>query len=140
MKKKFCVAVIAANILFAFFNPLSAQTSFTKKIETVVTVSGKVTALSTGLALPGASIYIPDLEMGTTTDASGNYVLHNVPAGNYLLQADYVGYKNSVKKVLLNHNVEVDFALEISITEESEIVITGSSKATTIKRNPIPIV
>jgi iron complex outermembrane receptor protein len=36
--------------------------------------------------------------------------------------------------------MKVDFALEISITEESEIVITGSSKATTIKRNPIPIV
>jgi iron complex outermembrane receptor protein len=140
MKIKFCVAVIAANILFAFVNPSSAQTSYAKKIETVATLSGKVTALSTGLPLPGASIYIPDLEMGTTTDANGNYILHNIPAGNYLVQADYVGYKNNVKKVLLNQNVKVDFVLEISITEESEIVITGSSKATTIKRNPIPIV
>ncbi len=140
MKKKFCVAVIAANILVGFFNPLAAQTNYTKKIETVVTLSGKVTALSTGLPLSGASIYIPDLQMGTTADASGNFVLHNIPAGTYLVQADYVGYKNNVKKVVLNQNVKVDFALEISITEESEIVITGSSKATTIKRNPIPIV
>ena len=140
MKKKFFVAVLAANILLAFFNPLSAQTSFTKKIETVVTLSGNVTALGTGLPLSGASIYIPDLEMGTTADAGGHYVLHNIPAGNYLVQVDYVGYKNNVKKILLNQNMNVDFALEISITEESEIVITGSSKATTIKRNPIPIV
>jgi glyceraldehyde-3-phosphate dehydrogenase/erythrose-4-phosphate dehydrogenase len=56
MKKKFCIAVLTANFLLAFFNPLPAQTNYTKKIETVVTLSGKVTALGTGLPLQGSSI------------------------------------------------------------------------------------
>lgn len=127
-------------ILFALFNPLSAQTSFTKRIITKVTLSGKVTATNTGLPLEGASVYIPDLKKGTTSDASGNYILNNIPAGDYLVQAGFVGYKNIVKKISLNENTTSDFVLEISITEENEIVITGTSKATTIKRNPVPIV
>ena len=66
--------------------------------------------------------------------------MQNIPAGDYLVQAGFVGYKNIVKRISLNENTTADFVLEISITEESEIVITGTSKATTIKRNPIPIV
>jgi iron complex outermembrane receptor protein len=92
------------------------------------------------LPLQGATIYIPDLKVGTASDANGNYILRNIPAGTYLVQAGFVGYKNNVKTISLNENTKTDFAMEISVVEENEIVVTGSSKATTIKRNPIPIV
>ena len=139
MKKNYFLSAIPV-ILFAFFNPLLAQTSFKKSIITRFTLSGKVTAANTGLPLQGASIYIPDLKRGTISDANGNYILQNIPAGDYLVQAGFVGYQNMVKRISLNENTTADFALGISIIEENEIVITGSSKATTIKRNPIPIV
>ena len=126
--------------LCTFFSPAKAQTNYTKDIITRVTLSGKVTAANTGLPLQGASIYIPDLKAGAISDTNGNYILHNIPAGNYLVQAGFVGYQNLVKKISLNKNIISDFVLEIAITEESEIVITGTSKATTIKRNPIPII
>jgi len=140
MKKKYFVTIFSINIFFIFFNTVNAQTSFQRKIETTATLSGTVIAVNTGLPLQGASIYIPDLKMGTIADANGNYILHNIPAGNYLIQAGFVGYKNDIKKISLNQNATLDFSLEMSITEENEIVITGTSKATTIKRNPIPIV
>ena len=140
MKKKQFASFVVFFITFIFFNTLNAQTNFQRKIEMTVTLSGKVTTISTGLPLQGASVYIPDLKMGTITDKNGNYILHSIPAGNYLIQAGFVGYKNDVKKILLNQNTTLDFTLEISITEENEIVITGTSKATTIKRNPIPII
>ena len=139
MKKNYLLPVISV-IPFIFFNQAAAQTSFKKNIITKVTLSGKVTAANTGLPLQGASIYIPDLKKGTTSDANGNYILQNIPAGNYLVQAGFVGYQNMVKRISLNENTTADFALGISIIEENEIVITGSLKATTIKRNPIPIV
>ena len=139
MKKNYFLSAISV-ILFAFFNPSLAQTSFKKNIITKVTLSGKVTAVGTGLPLQGASIYIPDLKKGTTSDANGNYILQNIPAGNYLVQAGFVGYQNMVKRISINENTTADFALGISIIEENEIVITGSLNATTIKRNPVPIV
>lgn len=132
--------VFISVIIFIFFSTAKAQTSYSKDIITRVTLSGKVTAANTGLPLQGASIYIPDLKAGAIADSNGNYILHNIPAGNYLVQAGFVGYQNLVKKITLNKNIIADFNLEIAITEESEIVITGTSKATTIKRNPIPII
>ena len=105
-----------------------------------ITLSGKITAPKTTSPLQGASIFIPDLKMGTTTDENGNYVLRNVPAGTYLIQAGSVGYKNELKTITLSENTTADFELEISITEETEVVVTGTSKATSIRRNPIPII
>jgi iron complex outermembrane recepter protein len=139
MKKNYFIPAIIV-ILFAFFNPAIAQTNFKKNIFTKFTLSGKVTAVNTGLPLQGASIYIPDLKKGTISDANGNYILQNIPAGNYLIQAGFVGYQNMVKRISLNENTTADFALGISTIEENEIVITGSLNATTTKRNPIPIV
>jgi iron complex outermembrane recepter protein len=138
--KKNCLLPAISIILLIWFNPAIGQTNFKKIIITRVTLSGKVTAVNTGLPLQGASIYIPDLRKGTITDTSGNYILQNIPVGNYLVQAGFVGYQNMVKRISLNENATADFALGISIIEENEIVITGSLNATTVKRNPVPIV
>ena len=100
MKKNYSLFSIYA-ILFIFFNPASAQTSYTKDIITEVTLSGKVTAASTGLPLQGASIYIPDLKAGAISDINGNYVLHNIPSGNYLVQAA-VTLPESVTSVIIS--------------------------------------
>jgi iron complex outermembrane receptor protein len=140
MKKNHIISVLSVIMPFVFFNLTSAQTNFTKSIITRVTLSGKVSATSTGLPLQGASIYIPDLKIGTTSDANGNYILQNIPVGNYLVQAGFVGYQNNIKRISLNENITADFVLGISIIEENEVVVTGTLKATTIKRNPIPIV
>ena len=140
MKNNHIISIVSVMIPFIFFSSTSAQTNFTRNISTKVTLSGEVTAANTGLPLQGATIYVPDLKAGTTSDANGNYTLHNIPAGTYLVQAGFVGYKNNIKTISLNGNTAANFVMEISIVEENEIVVTGSSKATTIKRNPIPIV
>jgi iron complex outermembrane receptor protein len=139
MKKNYLLPAISI-ILLICFNPAIGQTNFKKIIITRVTLSGRVTAANTGLPLQGASIYIPDLRKGTITDTGGNYILQNIPVGNYLVQAGFVGYQNMVKRISINENTTADFALGISIIEENEIVITGSLNATTIKRNPVAIV
>jgi iron complex outermembrane receptor protein len=63
-----------------------------------------------------------------------------VPAGTYLIEAGYVGYKNTLKTVTITQNTSLDFVMDVSITEVDEVVVTGTSKATSIRRNPIPIV
>src|SRR6185503_20533500 len=114
MKNNHIISIVSVTIPFIFFSSTSAQTNFTRNISTKVTLSGEVTAANTGLPLQGATIYIPDLKAGTTSDANGNYTLHNIPAGTYLVQAGFVGYKNNIKTISLNGNTAANFVMEIS--------------------------
>lgn len=120
--------------------PAKAQNSVEKKLPVLVTLRGTVKDGKTGAPLPGASVYIPDLQKGAAADSSGHYLLENIPAGTYLVQAGFVGYKSSVKKVTLEKNTVLDFRLDISITEEADVIVTGVSQATTIKRDPVPVI
>src|ERR1700749_1160376 len=49
-------------------------------------VTGKITDKATGLPVVGATVSIPDLKIGTSTDANGNFTLKQLPRGRYLIQ------------------------------------------------------
>lgn len=91
-------------------------------------------------ALAGASVYISDLKKGSVADNNGHFELNNIPSGTYLVEVKFIGYKTILKNIYFNADKQVNFQMEIAVTEENEIVITGSSKATSIRRNPVPIV
>ena len=46
------------------------------------TIRGKVTD-GEGAPLPGANIYIPAAGIGAAADADGNYIILNIPVGDY---------------------------------------------------------
>lgn len=131
---------IFGSLISIVFLLITFQTSSQNITRSGITLSGKVTDSKTGAALVSASIYISDLKAGTTTDQNGNYTLRNLPAGTYLVEAGYVGYKNLLKTVSLTENTTLDFAMDVSITEVNEVVVTGTSRAMSIRRNPIPII
>jgi len=131
---KIFLFILTINMFFLFSLPASAQKSSSR-----YSLSGTITD-SSGAALAGASVYIPDLKKGSVSDANGNYKIENIPSGTYLAEIKFIGYKTILQNIYFNENKTENFSMNISVTEESEIVITGSSKATSIKRNPIPIV
>src|SRR6266567_4118678 len=103
-------------------------------------LSGKVTEKAKGSVLSGASVYIPDLKVGAVCDDNGYYQFNSLPSGTYLVEVHYVGFKTFTKSVTISGPVTQDFALSDQFVEESAVVITGQSKATQIKRSPVPIV
>lgn len=115
-------------------NQISAQKNAVR-----FSFSGKINTGS-GAPLAGASVYISDLKKGTIADGNGIYTINNIPSGAFLVEIRFIGYKTILESFYFNENLTANFSMEISVTEENEIVITGSSKATSIKRNPIPIV
>jgi iron complex outermembrane receptor protein len=131
-------------LLFATAMLLAAATHAAKKFTLTdpakSTLSGKVIDKKTGSPLEGASVYFPDLKKGTVTILNGNYVINNLPNGNYLVEVQFIGYKSALQNISIQGNLVQDFSLEPSVLEENEVVITGTSKATSIKRNPVPIV
>lgn len=103
------------------------------------TLSGVVTDKANGSTIPGATVSIPDLRMGTVTDANGKYTLNNLPKGVYLVQVSFVGYGTFNDRVDLAKTSVLNVQLQASSIEEAEVVVTGVSKATEIKRDPVPM-
>jgi iron complex outermembrane receptor protein len=136
--QKLLMKIFSIINLIALFSFLSLSSTAQKKAARF-SFSGIITDTA-GTPLPGASVHIPDLRKGNVADATGHFVINNIPAGNYLVEINYVGYKSIVKNMDFTNNVVENFSMQISIVEEDAIVITGSSRASSIIRNPVPIV
>lgn len=104
------------------------------------TVTGTVTDKADGTPIIGATVSVPDLRRGSITDVNGHYTLDNLPRGVYLVQVSYVGYATYTQRVDFSKTTTFDIQLQASSIETGEVVITGVSKATEIKRNPVPMV
>ncbi len=116
-------------IFFYSSNTLVAQNS----------LSGKITDEETKQAMPYASISIPDLHAYTTSDSLGNYHFEKLPKATYQVQISAVGYKTFSKVISVSDVSVINFELNQSTTELAEVVVTGSSKATEIKKSPLSI-
>ena len=103
-------------------------------------LSGKVLDSATGKGISAASVYIADLKLGAIADESGSYHFANLPTGTYLVEAHAIGHASQIKNITVTEKAVQDFYLGLQYTEESPVVITGISKATQIKRSPVPIV
>jgi len=128
-------------ILFSTYFIADAQTSVNLHFADFGgSLSGKVIDSATGKPLPGASVYISDLKLGVVADGSGNYLFANLPSGTYLVEAHSIGHSTQVKNITISVKATLDFSLGLQYTEQNAVVVTGQSKATQIKRSPVPIV
>ncbi len=137
--------LFSVSVLFAGLSEAAAQTVNQVQMgETEVpatgSLSGKVTEKGKDNGLPGASVYISDLKLGAVADSSGNYIFKVLPSGSYLVEVHSVGFKPFTRTVVINGTTTANFELTDEYVEESPVVVTGLSKATQIKRSPVPIV
>ncbi|MEP6713849.1 MAG: carboxypeptidase-like regulatory domain-containing protein, partial [Ferruginibacter sp.] len=127
-----------SKIKYILFISVCILGSFSLSAQKIL--SGKITSAKTGLPVYAASVSINDLKLTVITDTAGNYKFKNLPNGNFLVEAHSVGYKAATHNTNFTQSSIQDFKLAENIVEESEVVVTGLSKATQIKRSPIPIV
>jgi iron complex outermembrane receptor protein len=80
-------------------------------------LSGHVTDKETGEALPGATVFLPDLKTGTSTDKDGKYLLGNLPGSSIVVQVSFLGYKAEVVILDLSKIHDRDFLLSPSAIE-----------------------
>lgn len=90
-------------------------------------LSGVVHDAKTGEPIALASVAIPELKRGAVTDAQGNYVIVNVPAGRYSVRTSLLGYvpvlRQSVE-IVPDFNTRLDFSMESTVlTNVPEVVI-----------------
>jgi iron complex outermembrane receptor protein len=103
-------------------------------------LSGTVTDKADGKPIAGANVSIPDLRINTVTDVHGKFSMNQLPKGVYLVQVRFLGYAAFNQRVDFSKTPLLNVQLQTSSIETGEVVITGVSKATEIKRDPVPMV
>lgn len=67
---------------------------FSLNVHAQYTLTGTVTTSGSQAPVAGATVRFRGLERSATvSDAAGNFILAHIPAGNYVLQVTYLGYK-----------------------------------------------
>jgi len=134
-------------IICFFFYPLYSQEKHLIKDETFAAThalnasfSGKITDARTGEPLPGASIFIADLKLGTVADNAGRFQFTEVPMGHHLVEISHTGYSSIIEHIDIDKNAEKDFALQPAIVENQGVIITGVSNATSVRKTPVPVI
>lgn len=94
---------------------------------------------SGGEHIPFASVYIEGTTIGTTTDASGHYMLINLPEGKCVVMVTFLGYKPSKQEVVIvrNKTLEINFVLEQEVMMIDEVVITGTKTFKRSTQSPV---
>lgn len=126
-------------ILIAFILLITNHSIALNDASNKTSLTGKITDKKTGETLTGVSLYISDLKTGTTSGIDGTYKIDNLPKSKVLVQVSFIGYKLIAQNIDLSITTTQDFALEESVSELHEIVVTGLSKSAEKSRTPTPI-
>ncbi|MFD2513603.1 SusC/RagA family TonB-linked outer membrane protein [Pontibacter locisalis] len=99
-------------LLFHLYGVAYAQT----------TVTGRVTTAKEGIPLPGVSVVVKGMPVGTTTDAQGVYSL-KVPEQGNTLQFSFIGFIK--QEVPINNRAVIDIKLAENTKKLEEVVVIG---------------
>lgn len=91
------------------------------------TLSGYIKEIGSEEHLVGASIYIPELQVGTTTNDYGFYSL-TIPEGTYEIYLTYLGYSPVVKQIGLKSDTKLTFEMQVTTENLEEVVISAEEK------------
>ncbi|MEM9362652.1 MAG: TonB-dependent receptor [Bacteroidota bacterium] len=101
-----------------------------------ITLSGKVTA-NTNEAVPYASVYVENKNIGTTTDENGQYEL-KVPESTLRLVVQSQGYRTQKKEINAQNNQQIDFVLIKDLLGLDEVVVSATRNR--VEKRSAPVV
>ncbi len=88
-------------------------------------LAGTVVDKQTNSPLIGVNIYLKNTSFGAATDTDGQFIIMNIPPGNYDVVAEYVGYiSQEVQnvKIAANFTTVLHFQLSPTTLESSETI------------------
>ncbi|ELR69427.1 TonB-dependent receptor [Fulvivirga imtechensis AK7] len=91
------------------------------------TISGKVTSVEDGTALPGVNVILKGTTTGTVTDIEGNYTL-SVPSTGGTLVFSFIGLAS--EEIAIGSQSVIDIQMSEDVTQLSEVVVVGYGTTT----------
>ncbi|MFZ1289341.1 MAG: TonB-dependent receptor [Melioribacteraceae bacterium] len=114
------ILLISLIIFFVFQTEISAQTG---------NIKGKILDKNTSETLLGSNISIKGTSLGAASDLDGNYIVRNIPVGNYTIEVSYIGYNSQTLEINIieNRTIEQDFYLVAKTIEGETVTVTGQA-------------
>lgn len=114
------LALLGALALLALPGTAQAQTG---------TVIGRVVDARTMAPVSSAQVQVVGTQIGSLTDAEGNYRIPNVQAGSREVRVISIGYSTETLSVdvLAGQTARLDFSLSIAAVALDEIIVTGTA-------------
>ncbi len=102
-------------------------------------LKGKVT--STSGPIPYVTVTLAGTTYTNTTDDNGDYQLKNIKPGSYEVVFSSVGYVNDTHTITIaaDQTVSLSTQLKENTSKLNEVVVTGVSRRTQLRSNPVPI-
>lgn len=99
------------------------------------------TVVSEGEPVEFVNIYIEELSRGTVTDVNGDYELDKISPGEYTVRFSYIGFETQEQRIRIRYNEDeiLDIELNVSEVQGNEIVVTGTLKAISRAKSPVPV-
>jgi hypothetical protein len=132
MKRKITQHTILIGLVFVLSTHLYSQSLITQ------TIRGTVVDLNTDIPLVGAAVVLvgSNPQIGTVTDANGDFRIEKIAIGRVGIQASYIGYN----LVMLNNLILTSGKeLVLKIQMEEKVIMTEEVVVTAFSRKDKPI-
>ena len=104
-------------------------------------IAGHVIEKGSENSLPYATVLIVETGKGTVTDAEGYFRFKEIPAGEYTLKVQSMGYNTQTKKITVSKDftVDVHFVMEEETIMTDEVVVSANRNETSRKVAPVVV-
>ena len=112
-----------------FITLLLALPAAQAQAESTGTIVGTVVDAEKGTVQDLAQVYIAELNRSAEWGEDGRFTMAKVPAGEYRITAELIGYESATKTVVVvaGEVVTVELELMTSAVELEEVVVTGTA-------------
>lgn len=134
---------VAAGAIFRVWLPillcLTLGGTLTAQNNPVGQIVGSIIDES-GDNLPGATIYIKELQKGEISDAKGVFTFSNLPLGTYTLTIQYTGYETqNISVTVSGERKKVVVQLKPEDKAIQDVLVVGKSNARKLREQAMPV-
>jgi len=105
------------------------------------TIQGTLSDAANGEPLSGATVYLAELNKGTTTNSNGMFHLAGIGPGRYRLVVSFLGYQDEIRELLVSEDGQ-PVSVEVAMTPEpiriNEVVVS-SAYVSSRRENAYPV-
>lgn len=116
------------NLLLSILLILWSGPAFLQAQSGKFTLSGTIIDAGTGETLPAVVVMIKELSIWTTSDIDGHFIVKNISAGEYTLEAHCLGFEDYSRKLPIHQNIDgYKLKLDPQTLALDEVTVTATN-------------
>lgn len=132
IQKRHFYRIAKFRVFVLFILWVSSVLPFSLGAQSKVSISGYVKDANSGEGLIGASVGIPKLGIGVTTNIYGYYSL-TAPQGTHTVVYSYVGFDDKSVEINLSNSINRDMSLKEKVIKGKEVIVSAKRSDENVK-------